>query len=367
MTVTIRRDDAAAGSQTGSKAEAQRRVDQIQAFTRELGELERGGIVAFAPEQRAAVSAHHAQVLATLARQFDVDRSEPQRQMAIGMRVASLLAAVALSAGVVLFFYRVWGALAVPAQVGVLIAMPLVLLAATEFAARRESTGYVASILAIIAAASFALDLSVVGTIFNMTPGPTILAAWAAFTLAIAYAYGQRLLLAGSLGAAMGYVVAITAAATGVEWSVAIVRPEPLLLLGPCAIAASFWRPATRPERFDATWRLVGAGALLLPLVFLSTWPEHFSYRLLPFRVLHALYDVAGFLVPVALTWWAIRRRWTDLANLGTAFLVLFAYAKFFDWWWQLLPGYLFFLLLGGLAVATMLVLARLRRRMREV
>jgi hypothetical protein len=123
----------------------------------------------------------------------------------------------------------------------------------------------------------------------------------------------------------------------------------------------------TRPDDFDETWRLAGTTAVLLPLVFLSTWPEVFCYRLLPLGILHAVYDIAGFLLPAGTVWLGIRRRWTTVVNAAAAFLVLFTYAKFFDWWWTLLPRYLFFLVLGGLAVATMLVLARLRRRMREV
>jgi uncharacterized membrane protein len=362
MTVT-----AGDGWTKGSKADAQRRADQVGAFSRELAELEREGVVALSPDQRAAIQRHHAGLLASLARQYDVDRTEPQRQMALGMRVASLLAAVTLSAGVVLFFYRVWGILTTPAQIAALVAMPLLLLAGVEIAARLEPTRYVASILAIIAAASFALDVNVVGVIFNMTPAPTILLAWAAFALAVAYAYDLKLLLAAGLAAAMGYLLAVVAAATGIDWSVSITRPEPLLLAGPCAVAVSFRRFATRPEGFDGTWRLVGTSALLLPLVFLSTWPEVFSYRLLPTTALHAVYDTAGFVLPAGAIYWGIRRRWTDVVNASAGFLVLFTYAKFFDWWWEVLPRYVFFLVLGGLAVATMLVLARLRRRVREV
>jgi hypothetical protein len=352
---------------TASKLDAQRRADQVGAFGRELAQLEREGVLVLGPDQRAAVERHHARLLASLAGQFDVDRTEPQRQMALGMRVASLLAAVTLSAGVVLFFYRVWGLLTAPAQIAALVAMPLLLLGSVEVALRREPTRYIASIVAIIAAASFALDLNVVGAIFNMTPVPIVLAAWGAFALAVAYAYGLRLLLAAGTAAVMGYVVAAVAAATGVDWSVSVNRPEPLLLLGPCAFALSFRQSAARHEGFDATLRLVGTGALLLPLVFLSTWPEVFSYGLLPLWGLHAVYDTAGFVLPAAAIGWGIKRRWTDIVNAAAGFLVLFTYAKFFDWWWTALPRYLFFLILGGLAVATMLVLARLRRRLREV
>ena len=91
---------------TDARQGAQRRADQIAAFARELGQLERAGIVALEPAVRASIERYHADLLATLGRQFDVDRTEGQRQMTLGMRVASLVGAVTLSAGIVLFFYR---------------------------------------------------------------------------------------------------------------------------------------------------------------------------------------------------------------------------------------------------------------------
>jgi uncharacterized membrane protein len=363
MTTTRNREEPAGEA----RRDAQRRVDQISAFTSELEELERGGILTLGADAKGQIERYHAGLLATLAQQFDVDRTEGQRQMALGMRIASLLGAVTLSAAVVLFFYRIWGLLTTPVQVAALVAMPLVMLAAVEIAARREPTRYIAAVLSLIAAASFALNLSGVGTIFNMIPSPMILAAWAAFALAVAYAYGLQLLLAGGLAAAMGYALSVIAAATGLDWTVSVARPEPLLVLGPAAIAASFWRPAVRAEGFAQTFRLVGVAALLLPLLFLSTWPEVFSYQPLPLGVLHAVYDVAGFALPLVAAWFGIRRRWPEMTNTASGFLVLFVYAKCFDWWWDVMPRYLFFLMLGGLAIAAMVVLTKLRLRMKEV
>jgi len=350
-----------------ARQEAQRRVGQVAAFRRELAELEREGVLALGFEERNRIERYHADLLAQLARQFDVDRSEGQRQMSLGMRIASLLGAVTLSAGVVLFFYRVWGLLATPAQVAVLVLVPLLALCGVELAARRERTLYVATIIALVASAAFALNLGVMGTIFNIVPSPTGLAAWSAFALAVAYAWGMRLLLAAGVAAGMGYLLALVAVAAGVDWSACIARPEPLIPLGALAVALSLTRLAGRAEAFPATWRLVGSVAALLPLVFLSTWPEIFSYRLLPPGVLHVLYDAAGFVLPVAAIWVGIRRHWPEVVNTAVAFLVLFVYAKCFDWWWSLMPRYLFFLLLGGLAVGTLVVLGRLRSKLRQV
>ncbi|RPJ62226.1 MAG: DUF2157 domain-containing protein [Acidobacteria bacterium] len=350
-----------------ARQEAQRRVDQVVAFKRELTELEREGVLALGFEERNRIERYHAELLAQLARQFDVDRSEGQRQMSLGMRIASLLGAVTLSAGVVLFFYRVWGLLATPAQVAVLVSMPLLALAGVEVAARREKTLYVAAITAMVASAAFALDLSVMGAIFNIVPTPTGIAAWSAFALAVAYAWGLRLLLAAGLAAGMGYLLSLSAVAAGVDWTSAIGRPEPLIPVGLLVLAASLTRLPGRSEGFPAIWRLVGSVGTLLPILFLSTWPEVFSYRLLPVGVLHVVYDAAGFLLPVAAIWLGIRRRWPEVTNASVAFLVLFVYAKCFDWWWSLMPRYLFFLLLGGLSVGTLVVLGRLRLKLRQV
>jgi len=350
-----------------TKTQAQQRADQVAAFTRELAEVEREGVLRLAPDDRARLDAYHAGLVDQLASRFDVDRSERQRRMSLGMRIASLLGAVTLSAAVVLFFYRVWGLLATPAQLAALVAAPLLMLAATETAARREKTLYVASILAMTATAAFILDVTVAGVIFNMRPSPLALALWSVFALIIAYVYGLRLLLAGGLAMAMGFLCALAAKAAGLDMSVSIARPEPLLPAGALAFAAAFLPVNQRRAGFPETWRLVGVIALLVPLIFLSTWSEVFSYLRWPERVLGPIYDVAGFALAGAAIWAGIRAGWREVVQAATGFLVIFVVAKCFDWCWAWMPRYLFFMLLGGLAVAALIVLGRFRSRVREV
>jgi uncharacterized membrane protein len=350
-----------------TKARAQQRADQIEAFTHELGELEREGVFRLAQDDRARIGDFHAGLIERLAGVFDVDRTERQRRMSLGMRIASLVGAVTLSAAVVLFFNRVWGLLATPAQLAVLILAPVVLLGVLEIAARHEKTLYVASILAITATAAFILDVSVVGVIFNMRPSAIALALWAAFALALAYAYGLRLLLAGGLAMAMLFLCMIAARAAGIDMGASIARPEPLLPAGALAFAASLLPANRRRPGFPETWRLVGSVAILLPLIFLSTWPGVFSYLPWPERVTGSLYDVAGFVLGAAGIWFGIRAGWREVARVSTGFLVIFVFAKCFDWWWDWMPRYLFFLLLGGLAVAVLVVLGRIRARQRRV
>jgi len=359
--------ERAADTAALTKAEAQRRADQIEAFSRELGELERDGVWRLAPEDRARIGDYHARLVERLAGRFDVDRTERQRRMSLGMRIASLVGAVTLSAAVVLFFYRVWGLLAAPVQLGALAAAPLLLLGAVEAAARREKTLYIASILAIAATAAFILDVSVVGIIFNMRPSPLAFALWSAFALVVAYAFGLRLLLAAGLTMAMIFVCLAAGHAAGIELGAAIARPEPLIPAGALACATASIGVNRRRAGFPETLRLAGAVAVLLPIVFLSTWSGVFSYLPCPEGVIGPMYDAAGFGLGACAVWLGIRRGWPEVVHAATGFLVIFVFAKCFDWWWAWMPRYLFFLLLGGLAVAVLVVLGRLRSRQRRV
>jgi hypothetical protein len=73
-------------------------------------------------------------------------------------------------------------------------------------------------------------------------------------------------------------------------------------------------------------------------------------------------YEVAGFLASALAIWIGARREWPDTVNTGITFFVIFLYTKFFDWWWDVMPKYLFFLVLGLAAILILLVLKRLRR-----
>ena len=42
-------------------------------------------------------------------------------------------------------------------------------------------------------------------------------------------------------------------------------------------------------------------------------------------------------------------------------FFVIFLYTKFYDWWWEIMPKYLFFLVIGLSAVLLLVVFKRLR------
>jgi uncharacterized membrane protein len=82
---------------------------------------------------------------------------------------------------------------------------------------------------------------------------------------------------------------------------------------------------------------------------------------------LEALYQTSGFGLSALLVWLGIRRHWPGITNNGSTFFVIFLYTKFFDWWWDWMPKYLFFLVLGLMALLLLMVLKRLRAAVKEV
>jgi len=343
------------------KAEAQRRADRIRAFREELRELEAQGVLALTAEQRAALLAHHDERLRELARLFDVDTTEAQKSLSWGMRIASFLGALAFCAAAYFFFYRFWGHLSTSAQVVILIAGPLAFTLATHYAARLERTLYFASLAALLALACFVLNLAVLGSIFNITPTPNALLVWSAFALVLAYAYGLRLLLAGGILCFIGFMGATTAGWRGIYWFTFLERPENFIIAGLLVFCVPLLvRHPLHPE-FPPVYRLVGLLGIFLPVLILANWGES-SYLLLDDEVIEGGYQVAGGLVLSSLAIWVgIRKGWGEVTHLSCSFFVILLFMKFFDWWWDWMPKYLFFLILGLAAVVILVLLKRLR------
>ena len=54
------------------------------------------------------------------------------------------------------------------------------------------------------------------------------------------------------------------------------------------------------------------------------------------------------------------------LVNLGVAAFIVFLFVRLYAWWWQWMPKYLFFLVLGLIAFGLLLVFRRVRTRLAE-
>ncbi|WP_376696431.1 DUF2157 domain-containing protein [Wenzhouxiangella sp. EGI_FJ10305] len=342
------------------RASAQARIDRIRAFRDELAALDGEGVAALDPAARSHIDAHHDALVADLRERFDVDIDGSQKQLSLGMRIASLIGALALSAAVFFFFYRIWGLLNTPIQVILLIAAPIAATFLAGFAHRRERSGYFTSLAALVAVACFVLDLSVLGQTFNLVPSRNAFLAWALFAMILAYSWGLKLVLTAGLVSLIAYLSATVGAWGGLYWLSFGERPETLLIAGLLITLPGWFKNLPRPE-FSNVYRVFGFLVAFISVLVLSHWGRG-SY--LPFSpsLVEAGYQLTGFLGSAALIAVGIRRGEGKLFNLGATFFLLFLYTKIFDWWWDWMPKWLFFLVVGLVAVGFLFVLGRLRR-----
>ena len=342
-----------------TRVKAQERAEEIRAFTAELQRLD-GRVITLTDEQHGSIRAHHEQILDALARQFDIDRDTRSKQLSLGMRVASLLGAIAFAASVFFLFYQFWGLLGTALQVTLLAGASALTFGVTVWARKSEVNGYFAKLAAMVAFVCFVLNISMLGQIFNITPSDKALLPWAAYAFVLAYLCDLRLLLVAGLLCIMGFIAARAGEMGGLYWLDFGERPENFF---PAALAI-FGLPwalnQSQHDGFAQTYRLVGLLALFTPILVLSQWGE-ISYLSLNPKTIEYGYQILGFLSSAAVIWLGIRARWPGVVNTGVTFFIVFLYTKFYDWWWNWMPKYLFFLVLGLTALLTLVVLRRLR------
>jgi uncharacterized membrane protein len=343
-----------------TRADAQRRADDIRTFNGELERLEAAGALSLSPDQKRAISVHHAALLTSLSESFDIDRDTRAKQLSLGMRVASFLGALALAASVFFLFYRFWGQFGTGAQVSILVVAALASFGGTLLLQRRDPTGYFTKLAAMVAFACFVLNIAMLGQIFNITPSDKALLPWAALALLLAYQCDQRLLLAAGLLCLIAFVAARTGTWGGLYWLHFGMRPENFF---PVAVALFFVPSVISHARyagFTAIYRVFALLTLLLPMLVLANWGVGSHIAFDP-DVIEGTYQVLGFVISAAAIWLGARRGWSDVVNTALVMFVVFLYTKFYDWWWAWMPKYLFFLVVGLTAVLFLFVLRRLR------
>jgi uncharacterized membrane protein len=346
------------------KEEAQKRADRVRAFREEIGQLEREQVVVLSEDQRRSVTTYHDKLLADLAGIFDVDTSSAQKQLTLGLRIVSFLGAVAIAAAVFFFFYRFWGVLSTAAQVAVLVSLPILFTIGVEITARKEKTLYFASITGLVAFAAFVLNLSMLGQIFDITPSQNAFLVWAVFAFVLAYTYGIRILQVAGILALSGYLAATTGTWAGCYWLDFGERPENFIISGILLFAISFV-PHRKHEEFPSFYRIIGLLQVLIAILILADWGKISYFMFSPASVEH-FYQLAGFACSGLLIWLGIRKHWAGVTNLGSTFFTIFLYTKFYDWWWKWMPKYLFFLVVGLVAILLLLILKRLRTMSRK-
>lgn len=345
---------------TLSKNEAQQRADQIKAFQQELQKLESDAVLNLAAEQHDAIQHYHDSLLNTYSETHDIDRDHRGKQLSLGMRIASFLGALALAASVFFLFYQFWGRLTTSVQLLILISAPVLTFIATMVIARREHTGYFTKLAALVSFACFVLNITMFGQIFNITPTDKALIVWAAFAFLLAYSCDIRLLLAAAIICVIAYMSARTGTWHGGYWIHFGERPENFF---PAAIVLFFFPWFVKHKRFwgfAPIYRVFGLLTAFIPILILSNWAA-VSYLEFDYDIIEGGYQILGFTLAGLAVWLGIRQRWNDVVNTGNVFFVIFLYTKMFDWWWEIMPKYLFFLLVALTAILFLFIFKRLR------
>ncbi len=338
-----------------SKFNAQVRADQIRSFQAELALLEREKIVSLSEAQQTALANYHTGLIASLASRFDIDASQPEKQLSLGMKVNSFLGALGLAAAVFFLFYQFWGRFSTSAQIIVLLAAPLLGLAATMYATHKETTGYFAKLFGMVALACFVLNLSMFGQIFNIAPSENVFFVWAAFAFALAYASDSRFLLAAGIAFSAAWLSAKTGTWGGCYWLDFGERPENFFPVALLLFCISFFAHNSF-SGFRVIYRGFSLLLFFIPVLILSNWGM-ISYLPFPHQLIEILYQIAGFVFSALAVWIGIRKNWSDVMNSGNVFFTIFLYTKFFDWWWDWMPKYMFFFLIGLTAILLLFVL----------
>lgn len=345
-----------------SRTDAQQRADEIRVFGEELARLEREGVLKLTDAQREAVAGHHRGLLARFAQAYDIDRDARAKQLSLGMRIASFLGALALAASVFFLFRQFWDRFSTVVQVTVLIGAALGTFGATVWIQGRESSGYFTKLAAMVAFACFAINIAMLGQIFNITPSDKALIPWAALALLLAYTCDLRLLLAAGILCVIAWISARTGTWSGMYWLHFGERPENFFLAAVILFLVPQLVPHGRFAGFDKIYRIFALLTLFLPMLVLANWGRlsYFDYGT---NAIEGFYQVMGFVLSAGAIWLGARRHWGEVVNTGATFFVIFLYTKFFDWWWESMPKYLFFLVLGLTAVLLLVIMRRLRAK----
>jgi uncharacterized membrane protein len=140
-------------------------------------------------------------------------------------------------------------------------------------------------------------------------------------------------------------------------------RPELLTAAG-FAVAAfgMIWSRWRYPE-FAPVYRLVGSLVFFLSVLYLAGSGRS-SFLGWDHKSIQRFYELMLLAGAVAAMWLGIRRNWTGLVNTGAVFFTVELYLRLHRWLWDSLPKYVFFALIGAVAIAVVWAFKRFRERL---
>jgi hypothetical protein len=343
---------------------SQLRASAIIAFREELARLQAEGVLSLDEQTLERLRIRYETELASLAAAGEIDLTPAAARLSTGMRVATLLGTIALSAAYALFVSAHWGQLSLLLQLALVTLPTLALIALTHLAARREPSGYVASILATVAVIAFFTNLATLGALFNLPDSRAALLVVGVFAILLAYGYGLSLPLIFGIAGVGGWLWTLGAIPLGLWWRDGFGLIEPLLVVGLLALVLPAFIP--KPTHFAGWWRGMGATAFVLGLLLAGQNGRMSAFSALGVHTIETGYKLLGAAALTGLIAWGIRRDQRLVMQIGSAGAVLFLFLRLVDWFWALVPQWLFFLLVGGFALGVLFLLRRLRRVRRE-
>jgi hypothetical protein len=327
-------------------------------FREELAQLVDDGVVRADDPGLAQLRVHHDGVLAELASRQQIDLSRDEARLSAGMRLATLLGAAALSAAWGLLVASVWDDLGVTTRLLLAWLPPLMIAGLVPWAARREASGYLANIAATVAAIGLVVAGFATLDALDLPEARWPLLVAGGYATFVAYRHKLVLpLMLGVVGLG-AWLWSIEAMLLGEPVNRSFRHAEPLLLMGAAGLVIASTRLAD-PPGFRKTWTILGMTALALPLLLLGLEADGSWFG--PGRLVEGVYQVIGAVTFTGLAWWGLSRDDLTLARGAAAALVVFLFFRLMDWFWDAIPNWLFFLLVGVFALGVLFVLQRIR------
>jgi hypothetical protein len=180
------------------------------------------------------------------------------------------------------------------------------------------------------------------------------------FALSLAYGYALTLPLIVGIAGLSVWGWTLGAIPLGLWWRQGFTVIETLLLTGVVMMTVPVWTRG--PAKFSPWWRGAGAGLVAVGLLLVGESGNFSGFTSVGLRTIEYFYQVVGAITLTTMMVWGIRRDQRVVTQVGALGAVFFLYLRLVDWFWKLVPQWLFFLMVGGLALAVLFLLRRLRR-----
>ena len=175
-------------------------------------------------------------------------------------------------------------------------------------------------------------------------------------------ALGLRLLLVAGILCLIAFIAARVGVWGGMYWIHFGERPENFFPAAMVLFLLPQWIDHRRFAGFAQAYRVLAPLTLFLPILVLAHWGRG-SYLALEPLTVERLYQALGFVGTALVTAYGVRKQWSEVVNTGVTLFVVFLYTKLFSWWWDEMPKYLFFLLLGLIALLLLIESALTERK----